>query len=57
MNRMQVLLLLKELISISFCSITDPDDLSGLNTKYLVDQELLLENIEKEISKLDIGDE
>ncbi len=53
MNKLAVLKLLRELFSNAVISETDPDDMSGLSTKYYVDQEQLLKNIEAEIERIE----
>lgn len=52
MNKRQVLLLLKELLQNAIITETDPDDYSGLSTRYYVDQEKLMANIEEGLDAL-----
>lgn len=52
MTKLEVLELLKDLVSDAIHINSDPDDWSGIYTQYLVDQEKFLENIETEISKI-----
>ena len=51
MTKQDVLLLLQELLRDAVISQTDPDDQSGCNTQYYVDQEQLMDNIHKELEK------
>jgi len=51
MTEAQVLKLLYTLVKDAAIMQTDPDDLSGLNTKYFVDQEQLLRNIEAKLEE------
>lgn len=51
MTKVEVLELLQELFRNSVISVTQPDDPSGLSTQWLVDQEALLANIERELEK------
>jgi hypothetical protein len=50
-TRLGMLILLRDLLRDASISHTDPDDHSGCNTRYYVDQEQLLRNIEAEILK------
>lgn len=52
MTKKEVLELLLELIRNATISHTDPDDYSGCNSTYYVDQEQLMKNIESELNKL-----
>jgi hypothetical protein len=52
MNKKEILKMLLELIRDAGISRTDPDDWSGCNTTYYVDQEQLMKNIEVELEKL-----
>lgn len=53
MNKEEVLKLLQHLLRTAYLSKTDPDDHSGCNTIYYVDQEQLMRNIEAELEKLE----
>lgn len=46
MNKRDILLLLRELLRDASIMQSDPDDASGCNTRYYVDQEQLMRNIE-----------
>lgn len=51
MSKKEVLELLRELLRDAYISETDPDDMSGCNTRYYIDQEQLLKNIEHELEQ------
>lgn len=51
MTRKEVLKLLLQLTRDAFLAEYDPDDISGLNTKYYFDQEQFMRNIESELEK------
>ena len=53
MHKKEVLLLLQDLIRNAVISHTDSEDMSGWNTKYMVDQEQLLINIQKELDTIE----
>jgi hypothetical protein len=52
MSKFEILVMLKELLRTAVVSKTDPEDASGCNTIYLVDQERLIRNIEVEMEKV-----
>lgn len=51
MTKLDVLKLLRSLVEDAFILRSDPDDASGLNTEYFLDQDQLLSNIQTEIEK------
>ena len=51
MKKKAILEMLQELLRTAVISETDPDDISGCNTRYYVDQEQLMKNIETELDK------
>lgn len=52
MSKKEILLLLQELLRNAYYAYTDEQDASGISTKYYVDQEQLLKNINDELEKL-----
>lgn len=52
MSKRDILLLLQELLCNAILTKTDPEDYSGLSTRYYVDQEQLMKNIETELAKI-----
>lgn len=52
-DKIQVLEMLRKLVVLSQRSVTQPDDPSGINTTYLMDQDRMLEAIDAEIKELD----
>ncbi len=51
--KIEILELLEEMCQGAEHYQTDPDDLSGLNTKYFLDSEQFRRNIQNELKKLD----
>lgn len=51
MRKLEILELLRELFREAIIAKTEPNDISGCSTEYFVDQDLLMNNIEQEISK------
>ncbi len=49
MTKVEILQMFLELVRTAAIRKTDPDDYSGCNTVYFVDQEQLMKNIEHEI--------
>lgn len=52
MSKREILEMIRELLRTAYLSHTDPDDQSGCSTKYFVDQEQLMRNIEAELEEL-----
>lgn len=52
MSKKEILELLRELVRNATYSWTSPDDHSGVSTRYYLDQEQLMLNIESELEKI-----
>jgi hypothetical protein len=52
MSKREILKLLRDLLRDATIAETHPDDWSGCNTRYYVDQEQLMKNIEAELEKI-----
>lgn len=51
MKKRKILQMLRELLRDAIHTQTQPDDASGLGTRYFVDQEQLMKNIEYELEQ------